>query len=342
MSENKLTFIENELKKFNVTDSAIAELSMQYMPLVINGIDDKEGLKAVNAARKIVKGYRIDVDKRRKELNADALEYQRRINGEAKRITALLEPIETHLANEEKKIEDELERIKREKEAVEAARYQERVKKLTGLKFMFDGIHFYSTYLDTFNNEIMKVSVLLLKQLSDEAFNDFYDNAKHYFEIEEKAWAEKKAREDAERKAIAEERARLDAIAREQAAKDAALKAEEARIGAAKLINEQYPKVIHQVKKMLEKDSAITATFPDGSEVKIQGFTVLPEGGSPTLEKFDNCINDEEKAYRAGFHACFEMVLDSLDSYDSNKLAKFSVWDFIERLREDLINLYKK
>jgi seryl-tRNA synthetase len=111
--------IENELKKFNVSDAAIADLSEKYMPLVVNGINDSEGLKAIIAARKIIRGYRIDVDKRRKDLNADALEYQRRINAEAKRITAMLEPIEGHLMAEENKISDEIEQIKRKKEEAE-------------------------------------------------------------------------------------------------------------------------------------------------------------------------------------------------------------------------------
>ncbi len=257
--------IENELKKFNVTDAAISELTDNYMQLAVNGIDDKDGLKAVKEARSVVKRHRIDVDKRRKELNADALECQRRINGEAKRITALLELIESHLEAQEKKVDDEIERIKREKEEAEATRFKLRVTKLTELKFMFDGVHYYSTYLDTFNNEQMKVSVLLLKQMTDEVFNDFYDNAKHYFEIEEKAIIERKAREEAERKALAEERARLDAVAKEQAAKNVALKAEADRLEALKNYEKSKAAVI-----ACEEEPQRQPCFVPQEEVKIE------------------------------------------------------------------------
>ncbi len=320
--------IENELKNFNVTDAAISELTSNYMPLVINGIDDKDGIKAIKEARSVVKRHRIDIDKRRKELNADALEYQRRINGEAKRITDLLEPIEAHLEAQEKKVDDELDRIKREKEEAEAARFKVRVTKLTGLKFMFDGVHYYSTYLDTFNNEAMKVSVFLLKQMTDEVFNDFYDNAKHYFEIEEKDIAEKKERDDAERKALAEERAKLDAIAIEQAAKDAALKAESERIEALKNYEESKAAVIagcesHQGQSCFEaKENVSNPEIKE--ELKIESNLYLREWRKDII-------------FWEGFDACLEMVLNHLDNADPHDLPITLKDDILENAE-----LYKK
>lgn len=330
--------IENELKKFNVTDSAIAELTEKYMPLAVNGIDDKEGLKAVNAARKIVKTYRIDVDKRRKELNADALEYQRRINGEAKRITALLEPIETHLESQEKKVDDEIERIKREKEEAEAARFKLRVTKLTFLRFVFDGVHYYSTYLDTFNNEVMKVSVLLLKQMTDEVFNDFYDNAKHYFEIEEKAIAEKKARDDAERKALAEERARLDAIAKKQAEKDVALKAEADRIDNLKAMD-----IAEKIKTPLEYKT-LPIKKSDGTPLTAND---LAEGETRHLrytgEHLECYTEAEEKAYNSGFDFAINLVINHVNDSDLFQSGEGkNIGDaFKDELLEE-VELYKK
>jgi hypothetical protein len=198
--------------------------------LVINGIDDKHGQKIVKEARLVVKRYRIDIDKRRKELNADALEYQRRINGEAKRITTQLEPIEAHLENEEKRVDEELERIKREKETFAEMLYQARCAELTELKFLFNGSKFYARYADV----DLEVYVLHVKQWADDEFYAFLGKAKVYFDIHEKQLAEQKAKEEEDRKALAAERARLDAIAKEQAEKDAALKAEADRLEALK------------------------------------------------------------------------------------------------------------
>lgn len=108
----ELPDISTQLARFSLADAAIAEMQQQFMPLSINGIEDAEGYKRVHAARMTVKGHRVEVEKLRKELKADALEYGRKVDGEAKRITALLAPIESHLEAEEKAIDDAKEAIR--------------------------------------------------------------------------------------------------------------------------------------------------------------------------------------------------------------------------------------
>ena len=107
-------FTKNALQKFSPADTAIAKMHEDYLPLVIAGVDDTEGFKRVHQARMIVKNHRVQVDKVRKELKADALEYGRRVDDEAKRITLLLEPIEKHLTKEENEYTAEKERIRNE------------------------------------------------------------------------------------------------------------------------------------------------------------------------------------------------------------------------------------
>ena len=91
----------NEVIKYAVTDTAIATLAERFLPLKINGVEDKDGFTAVHEARIMVKGYRVDIEKKRKELKQEALEYGKKVDTEAKRITCLLEPIEDHLIKEE-------------------------------------------------------------------------------------------------------------------------------------------------------------------------------------------------------------------------------------------------
>ena len=69
-----------------------------------------------------MKGKRVEVEKKRKELKADALEWGRKVDTEAKRIFGLLEPIETHLQTEENRVAQEKERIRQEKIEKEKAR----------------------------------------------------------------------------------------------------------------------------------------------------------------------------------------------------------------------------
>lgn len=111
--------------EYNVTDAAIAEMEHAYMGLTIQGLDDKKGFVAVHTARMVVKGKRVEVEHRRKELKADALAYGKKVDGEAKRIFGKLEPIESHLQSEEDKVVEEKKRIEDEKARIEQDRVDE-------------------------------------------------------------------------------------------------------------------------------------------------------------------------------------------------------------------------
>jgi len=105
---------QSQLAAFSqsVSDAAIATMAEQYLPLTIADVNDTAGFKQVHEARMVVKSKRVEVEKVRKMLKADALEWGRKVDSEAKRLTGLLEPIESHLESEEKRIQDEKERIK--------------------------------------------------------------------------------------------------------------------------------------------------------------------------------------------------------------------------------------
>ena len=108
--------IEQELKKFDIAEAVISQWNKDYMMLTVSGLDDREGYKAVKEARLTVKSKRVEVEKKRKELKEDSLRFGRAIDTEAKRITSLLEPIETYLQSQEDVIGKEAERIKLEAE----------------------------------------------------------------------------------------------------------------------------------------------------------------------------------------------------------------------------------
>lgn len=121
-------FIQGELSKFNVADAVISDMKTQFTALKIDGIKDTKGYKAVHAALMTVKGKRVEVEKKRKELKADSLAFGRAVDAEAKRITALLKPIEDHLAGEKQAILDEKARIKAEKEQQERAELEAKIR----------------------------------------------------------------------------------------------------------------------------------------------------------------------------------------------------------------------
>ena len=118
---------ETAVVEYNITDAVIAEMKSIYMGLTITDLDDKEQFDAVHSARMTVKGKRVEVEKRRKELKADALAWGKKVDGKAKEIFEKLEPIETHLDREEKKFTDEKKRVKEEADRLEREKIEKRV-----------------------------------------------------------------------------------------------------------------------------------------------------------------------------------------------------------------------
>ncbi|KKL46063.1 hypothetical protein LCGC14_2349400, partial [marine sediment metagenome] len=118
------SFIATELKKYNITDKYIASLSEHAMTLKVKDVNDNAGCKIIHQARMKIKVTRIEVEDKRKEFKAESLRFGRAVDGEAKRITALLKPIEDHLAGQEKIVEGEKIRIKVEKARIEKERLE--------------------------------------------------------------------------------------------------------------------------------------------------------------------------------------------------------------------------
>lgn len=104
------------------------------MRLVVAGEDDKAGAKACDDARKRVKALRCEVEARRKDLKADALEYGRRVDAEAKRLTGLLSPIEAHLEGQVAIVADAEARRKAEAERALDERLERRLAELQAVR----------------------------------------------------------------------------------------------------------------------------------------------------------------------------------------------------------------
>lgn len=105
--------------EFNITDAAIAELADKYSGMKA---DTPDNYKAISAAIRDVVSNRTAIEKRRKELKADALAWGKKVDTEAKRITAALTKIEEPLKATKKAVDDEKARIKAEEERKERER----------------------------------------------------------------------------------------------------------------------------------------------------------------------------------------------------------------------------
>lgn len=95
------------------TDTQLARLhtheaAIQRVEALAGTTIEADGEKAVDAVRKSAKAVRCEIENCRKALNADALDWQRRVNDLAKRLTARVSPVEDAM-------QQQLDRVAREK-----------------------------------------------------------------------------------------------------------------------------------------------------------------------------------------------------------------------------------
>ena len=103
------------------------EMLLSYADLTV--ADD--GIGKVEEAHKAVKRLRVDLDKKRKELNEGALSYQRTVNATAKRLTEKISTVECRLEAQRENYEAEKLKEKQAKEAAKAAVLNERVQRMS-------------------------------------------------------------------------------------------------------------------------------------------------------------------------------------------------------------------
>ena len=248
-----------QVVKFSVTDAAIAQMKSEYMGLSIAGADDKNGFELVHRARMTVKEKRVDVEKTRKSLNESALEWQRKVNAEAKRITEMLAPVENHLKAQEEAYEAERERIRLEVERKVQEKTQARVAALITAGMQFNGAFYF------FPGSPLSNDVITLTGATDEEFDQFLAQAK-VEQARVQAEADRRAKEEADRleaerlKKEAEEKAKAEELARVKAEQDR-IRAEQEE--AARVLQAEREKLEADKKRVAESEAAAAKHLQD-------------------------------------------------------------------------------
>ncbi len=131
------------LVRYSKTEAALAELRTKYEGIAFD-LTTTKGDKEARTARKELVTLRTSLEAKREELKAPALEFGKKIDGEAKRITAeivaLENEIDLQIKADEKRRADE----KAEKERIEAERVSTLRAKVTAIWALVDkcyGIH---------------------------------------------------------------------------------------------------------------------------------------------------------------------------------------------------------
>ena len=252
-----------ELVKYDVKEAALQSYRNEFLPLTINGLEDHEGYEKVKEARLFIKGERVNVEKRRVELKAESLEYGRAVDAEAKRITTAILEVEDHLTAEQKKVDDEIARIKFEKEQKE--KLPERIKTLAEIGEIVSEEEY-----ERYAGELLK--------LDDNAFSELLNRltAQH---LEQKGREqEKKERElkaaqekiDAERRAVEQQKLEAEREEKRKAELEQARKeaAERAKLDAEIEAKRKEDARIEAERQQKLEAERIEAERPDKEKLK--------------------------------------------------------------------------
>lgn len=190
-----------QLEKYNIADLAIEEMSKKFLHLKIADIKDTAGYEMVRLALSEVRSKRILVEKKRKELKEDALRFGRVVDGEAKRITGLLIPLESHLESEKNRIDAEVENIKLEKERIAKVRVDNMSERLLEIGMNYNPVRKEYYYKER------KVTETQLSSINDETFEIAFADVKEMIDADKKLTELKEieAREQAEKLRIEKE-----------------------------------------------------------------------------------------------------------------------------------------
>lgn len=173
---------EVEVMVFDPIKAQVAALIEGYDKLVINNAFDKDGMTAIDTARKDLVKRRTGGDGVRKGLVDSALKYQKGINN-------YWRPIETDLRSAEKRLQDKFDFWAKEKERLEKEKYDGRVKRL----LVFNMVQTATAYIFRTDKVNYDITIDDVKNSEDSYFEQFIKEVEFEYNKDQ---SEKKAEAD--------------------------------------------------------------------------------------------------------------------------------------------------
>ena len=204
----------NSLAILDNREAALIALRDKYSGMKINGIEDREGYKAVRAARLELKGERVQVKKDGEALRERAVQFAKKVIGREKELIAIIARTEDELAAEEQRIDEERERLRIQKEREEQEALQKRIDALAKFGYAED--------------------LYTLSIMPEEDFQALLGHAEGEYLKEQERIAAEKAEQERQRREE-EERRQLEREQLEQARREQERKEEEIRIEVERL-----------------------------------------------------------------------------------------------------------
>lgn len=260
MSEIGKSNMELKPIEFNVSEDVMLKMEKEWLPLKLQGVNDKDGYTKIVQYRKEAKSLRVSIEKRRKQLKDNSIKYGKNVDANAKKLTERVSNVENHLQEQENIVKLEKERIKAEEQKQKEEAHQVQIELIVDAGAVFNGRDFVFGENVVTDNDIWlldaETSPLLIEKIK-------LWKEKEEFRISEenrlkKLEQERQAKIAADQKA---EQERLDKIAKEQAEQAAKLKEAQDKINKqnrdieeSKRVKEAEEKAKKEAEEKAEKD----------------------------------------------------------------------------------------
>ena len=314
------------IQEYSQTEAALIELNERFKDVVFN-VDDRQGNLDARAARREIKGYRLALEKLRKEIKAPAWQRCKDIDGEAKRITGLLlaleEPIDQQIKDKERR-DEEAREAKRKAEEDRVAAHQERIA----------AIFAPAEFMGRQSSEELQVLIEQTKALEIEGFEEFEQAAldtkrstllrlreKHAEALDREAREEQARRNAEELQALRDEKkAREAADFAESLKREAARKKQEEEQRKAQ---EAEEKRLAEEREALERQKAEEQARIDEENRKIREQQEAIEKARLEQEAKERAQKEQEErrkreaeeAARKAIYPGHEAIIKAISSY---------------------------
>jgi len=287
-------------------DEKIKSIAALCKEVQISGTEDKENYKLARQYSTRLTKIRTGIEGKRKELKAVALEYGRAVDAEAKRLTALVEPIERDMKAKVDAIDKAIEQAKRAEELRRHNLLLENGWTFTGAWYLCG---------------ILNIAPQQLNEATPEKLDEW--GAAGKAEIErQKAEAERKRKEDEQRRA---EIAKLEAL-RKEAAEKANMPFENGKLGHAN-IADAVPGL-----KQPETPAGVNYLNPDTNQLEVEQIPTPDIFGEKTDMNPDRGVvftseiantSDFDSGFDLGFETCRTKVLEIFNDPTPRKRSEF-------------------
>jgi len=199
----------SELGKLGISEDELRADAEKAMTIVIKDLNDKEGWKQADEARKNLKVKRVTIQKTGKYIRDEANAYAKRVITRQDELVGLIDEAETYLDNRQKEIQAEKDRIKQIEEDKKTERFTTRTVELTQLGASFNGSSFILGEMVVAASDIKNSSQELYQQNVLIPFEQIYEKLRVEKIAEEERLAEE--RRVAEEERATAERLRMEA-----------------------------------------------------------------------------------------------------------------------------------